>query len=172
MERQALSVGAGGAICVSLSGETSAVCGGRRDHMCVSVDRQALSVGAGGAICVFQWRDKHCLWGQEEPYVCVSVERQALSVGAGGAICVSFSGETSVVCGGGRGHTCVFQWRDKHCLWGREGPYVCVSMERQAQSVGVGGAIRVCKITEAGGGQAGQLFHSPTCRRFLSHSAP
>ena len=75
--------------------------------MCVSVDRQALSVGAGGAICVFQWRDKHCLWGQEGPYVCLSVERQALSVGVGGAIRVSFNGETSAVCGGGRGHMCV-----------------------------------------------------------------
>ena len=37
-----------------------------------------------------------------------------------------FSGETSDVCGGGRGHMCVFQWRDKCCLWGQEGPYVCV----------------------------------------------
>ena len=46
----------------------------------------------------------------------------------------------------------VFQWTDKRCLGGQEGPYVCVSMERQALSVGAGGAICVCKITEAGGG--------------------
>ena len=65
--------------------------------------------------------------------MCVSVERQVLSVGVGGAICVCFSGQTSTVCGAG-GAICVFQWRDKHCLWGREGPYVCAKSLKQGEA--------------------------------------
>ena len=56
--------------------------------------------------------------------MCFSGQTSAVCGNGRGHICVCFSGQTSAVQGGRRGHMCEFQWRDKRCLWGQEGPYV------------------------------------------------